>query len=753
MSIQLADRSIKYPIGVCENLLLKISKFIFPVDFVVLEIDEDELVPIILGRPFLATARAIIDVHEGKLSLRVESETVTFNIRKSMKSKHSHDDYLYCADHTVKLVQEQWVDTVIPKKGGMTVVKNKKDDLIPQQTVTGWRLYSMSLSRSMEVFMDDFSVFGSSFDQCLKNLEKMLKRYEETNLVLNWEKCHFMVKEGIVLGHKVSGSGIEVDKAKIEAISKLPYPTNVKAIRSFLGHVGFYRRFIKDFSQIARPMTQLLVKDAPFNFSEECIQAFDTLKRELTQAPIMIKPDWSLPFEITCDASDYAVEAVLGQKIDKHFNPIHYADKTMNEAQENYTTIEKELLAVVFAFDKFRQYLVLSKTIVFTDHSALRYLFTKQDAKPRLIRWILLLQEFNIEIRDKKEQLMAISDKDNKPCVLTESHEDAWPEMRQHNLFNNVTADHPEDIMASPPLQEKSSMLGFTGHMSFAMHGIDFIGPFPLSNGNKYVQVAINYVSKWVEAQAFPTNDTRNVVNFLKRLFTRFGIPKALISNKGTHFCNHQMEKAMKRNNMKDWSYRLDDALWAFQTAFKTHLGTTPFRIIYDKACHLPVKLEHKAYWAIKNCNMDLTKARENWFLQINELDEMRLDAYESSISYKERTKRWHDKRIKLPNNYERGDKVLLFNSHLRLFPGKLKSRWYGPFPVSKDMKNRAIELYDEERSEFLVNKQRVKLYQKNVLDTNRDDDITLDDEGEVTLYLMRRSLEVLRKFHWTILG
>ncbi|GJZ46280.1 reverse transcriptase domain-containing protein [Tanacetum coccineum] len=289
----------------------------------------------------------------------------------------------------------------------------------------------------------------------------------------------------------------------------------------------------------------------------------------------MIKPDWSLPFEIMCYASEYAVGAVLRQRIDKHFKSIHYASKTMNEAQENYTTTEKELLAVVFVFDKFRQYVVLSKTIIFTDHSALRYLFTKQDAKPRLIRWILLLQEFDIEIRDKKGA-------------------------------ENLAADH------------------------------------------------------------------------LSRLE------------------NPDLGKLTKAK----------------------------IRDLFPEER-----------------------------LMINELDEMRLDAYESSISYKERTKRWHDKRIKLPINYERGDEVLLFNSRLRLFPRKLKSRWYEPFSVSKDMKNGAIELYDEEGCEFIINKQRVKPYQKNVLVTNRDDDITLEDEEEVTLYLIRRSLEVLRKFHWMILG
>ncbi|GJZ39128.1 putative nucleotidyltransferase, ribonuclease H [Tanacetum coccineum] len=263
-------------------------------------------------------------------------------------------------------------------------------------------IFQDMLETSMEVFMDDFSVYGDSFGSCLNNLEQMLIRCKQAHLVLNWEKCHFMVTEGIVLGHKVSRKGLEVDKAKINVIAKLPPPTNVKAVRSFLGHAGFYRRFIKDFSKISRPMTKLLEKDSVFNFDEECNKAFETLKEKLTNAPIMVSPNWSLPFELMCDASDFAIGAVLGQREEKHFRPIHFASKTLNSAQQNYTVTEKELLVVVFAFDKFRSYLVLSKTVVFTDHAAIKYLFSKQDAKPRLIRWILLLQEFDIEIKNKK---------------------------------------------------------------------------------------------------------------------------------------------------------------------------------------------------------------------------------------------------------------------------------------------------------------------------------------------------------------
>lgn len=152
-------------------------------------------------------------------------------------------------------------------------------------------IFSDMVEKIIEVFMDDFSIYGDSFDDCLANLDSVLQQCEDTNFVLNWEKCHFMVKQGIVLGHIVSSKGIEVDHARIEAISKLPSPRTIKEIRSFLGHAGFYRRFIANFSAIARPLCHLLATDVPFEWTDECQKAFDILKELLTSAPIMQPPD------------------------------------------------------------------------------------------------------------------------------------------------------------------------------------------------------------------------------------------------------------------------------------------------------------------------------------------------------------------------------------------------------------------------------------------------------------------------------
>nr|GFA23824.1 reverse transcriptase domain-containing protein [Tanacetum cinerariifolium] len=293
------------------------------------------------------------------------------------------------AEMIYSISNSPWVSPIhcVPKKGSMTVAANENNKLIPTRVVIGYfqipidpqdqekttftcpygtfayRCMPFGLCNALGTFQRD------SFSSCLSNLDKMLKRCEDTNIVLNWEKCHFMCKEGIVLGHKISKSIIEVDREKVDVIAKLPHPNIVKGIRTFLDHAGFYQRFIQDFSKIARPMTHLLKKETPFVFSKECVDAFNSLKKKLTEVPILVVPDWNLPFKLMCDASDFTIGVVLGQ---------------------------------LYAFEKFRPYLVLSKSIVYTDHSALKYLLSKQDAKSRLLWWILLLQEFDITIRDKK---------------------------------------------------------------------------------------------------------------------------------------------------------------------------------------------------------------------------------------------------------------------------------------------------------------------------------------------------------------
>ncbi|GJX20920.1 reverse transcriptase domain-containing protein [Tanacetum coccineum] len=332
-------------------------------------------------------------------------------------------------------------------------------------------------------------------------------------------------------------------------------------------------------------MTHLPEKNTPFIFSNECIQAFKTLKKKLTEAPILIAPDWDLPFELMCDASDFAIGAVLGQRHEKHFRPIHYASKTMNEAESHYTMTEKEMLAVVYAFKKFRSYLVLNKSIVYTDRSALKYLFAKKDSKARLLRWVLLLHEFTFKVIDTKgvENLAA-----DHLSRLENPYENVLDPKEINEKFpletlNMVTfrgdsstpwfADYANYhagnfIVKGMSSQQKNKFFKDVKHYFWddpylfkicadqvirrcvsGQEAVDILTachrPFPSSRGNKYILVAVDYLSKWVEAKALPTNDARVVCKFLKSLFARFSTPRAIISDRGTHFCNDQFAKVM----------------------------------------------------------------------------------------------------------------------------------------------------------------------------------------------------------------
>nr|GEU86063.1 reverse transcriptase domain-containing protein [Tanacetum cinerariifolium] len=810
MILELADRSTTRPAGIAEDIFVKVGKFHFLTDFIVVDYVVDPRVPLIPGRPLLRTGRAFIDVYNEELTIRVNDEAKTFKVGQTLKYSYNDvesinqidvidvayeeyfqevlrfskisksgnptlisdpivapssptltpfedsaflleetndflaieddsisseiDDSYYDLGGDIRLFEESlnddpssplppkelkfiepktkkstideppelelkdlpshldpWVSPVhcVPNKGGMTIVINDDDELIPTRLVTGWRVcidywklndanrkdhflllfmdqmlerlaenefyrfldrfssyfqipidlkdqekttftchygtfayrrmpfslcnvpgtlqrcmmaifYDM-IEETMEVFMDDFSIFRDFFSSCLIHLDKMLKRCEDTNLVLNWEKCHFMVKEGTVLRHKISKSGIEVDKVKVDVIEKLPHPTTIRGIRSFLVHAEFYRRFIQDFSKISGPMTLLLKKETSFFFSKECIESFNTLKKKLTETPILVAIDWDLPFEIIA-------ENLAADHLSRLENP-HQSDLEKKEITE---TFPLETLDMV---------------------------------------------TFRDDVLTTKKLLISL----RLPIM-----------------------DPPGDIMVPSTPLKKSLMQDFIGLLFTEM---------PMTWSPDVMPVNVKGIS-------------RNVMKCLKM---QFKFARSLTYGASISLARSRLLEGASENSAS-WFDKLDDALWAFRTAFKTPIGCTPYKLVYGKDCHIPIKLKHKAYWALKHCNFDLKTAGDHQKVQLNEINELRDQAYENSLIYKEKTKKIHDSKIK-NHIFNVGDRVFFFNSRLKIFSGKLKTRWTGPFTVAQVFPYDTVECSSTNEPNFKVNGHRLKHY------------------------------------------
>ena len=838
---------------------------------------------------------------DGKVKIRVCQDFRKLNA--STKKDHFPLPFI---DLVLDHVAGQECFSFLDGFSGYNQVSIRKEDQLKTTFTTDWGTYAFNrmpfglcnapgtfqrlmmdifqdfLKHFLEVFIDDFAVF-SRWVEHLGYLRRTFQRCRETNLKLHPGKCFFGMISGLLLGHIVSKDGIAVDIGKILVMLAILAPRNLRELRGFLGCVGYYRRFIECYARLAMPLTELLKKEVEYIWTELRQQAFEELKRRLVNAPVLAPPDWSKTFHVTLDASGWCIGAILWQlDDDKRERPIYYASRQMNPAERNYTTTEREALAVIYACKKFRHYLLGYKVIFYTDHDSLKYLVNKPDLSGRLARWILLLQEFNYEVVVKSgksnlnadylsrqrgpESQQAIPDEfpdefpegtsiqdipdprdfpeEEVPATsyqVNDEPEDQdlqrikeylqtnrYPEglnreeksVFQHRvapyfvvgeLLFKLGADerirrcleplHRRKVIrnlhdgpagghyASVTTVQRIRAAGYwwphlhrdvhrfiqecdpcqrTGRPAIRHHwpltpivplapfekwGVDFIGPIqPLgTQRHRYIILATDYATKWVEARATRKNDAETSSRFLfERIMMRFGHPLEIVSDRGTHFLNEVVAGLTSHYNIKhrkttpynpkanglterangiickiltkvvtahktDWDKKLASAVYAYNTAYKSTTGRTPYFLVYGQEVLQAIETEVETLRVLAANQGTRTVDLRYRMDAIDQLEEDRMDALDRTRTVQEKRKEIYDERITVDKGIEEGGLVLLYDSRYSNFPGKLHTRWMGPFRVDKIYGNGSLQLSDLGGNplDTRVNGSRVKAYKQ----------------------------------------
>ena len=718
------------------------------------------------------------------------------------------------------------------------------------------------LRHFLEVFIDDFAVFSKRADH-LEFLTRTFRRCRETGLKLHPGKCFFGMVSGLLLGHVVSREGIEVDIDKVRAILALVAPTNVREIRGFLGCVGYYRRFIADYARMATPLTELLKKKEEYVWTDRRQEAFELLKAALSKPPVLSPPNWDHKFHVTLDASGWCVGAVLWQEGgEKREHPIYYSSRQMGPAERKYTTTEREALAVVYACKKFRHYLLGYHVVFHTDHDSLKYLVNKPDLSGRIARWILLLQEFDYEVKvkpgkantnadylsrqrgpeavsdltaefpdefldeemdvrrlqpEKESEFQPVLDylttgqypkglnREEKSVflhqmapftliksvlfkmgadeVLRRCVEEGDRRKVMRGLHSGPSGGHlaaistigrirlagywwPSMIRDVKKFVQSCDQCQRTGTPAFRHHwpltpvipvapfekwGIDFLGPInPVTVRKKrYIILATDYATKWVEARATRKNDANTAAEFLfEDIMMRFGDPLELVSDRGKHFLNDVIEDITTKYLIKhrkttpynpkanglterangivgkmlnkmvsahktDWDRKLASAVHAYNTVEKKTTGKSPYFLVFGQEVLHGIEMEVETFRILATRSGQETMNPDTRLLAIEDLEEARRDALDQTIKVQLERKFDHDDRIPKDHHIRIGGMVLLYDNRHLNFPGKLHTRWMGPYKVQQIFDNGSLQLADLSGTllESRVNGARVKKY------------------------------------------